>query len=123
MSKGLERKGIPLTIKQMARQLLKIKKTLFVDYTEFADGTYKGEMHPDIIKIIEKYMVIETIQYVDFIVIVKKCADEIHQWIHKKVTGVDKRLLTLYVYDFVTQSMDIVYIIKEDKTDDDPMYA
>ena len=117
-----KKQGIPLTPKQIERQLKKIKVALFNNYSQDEDGSYQGDIHPDIIKIIEKYMKIDTVEYLEYILIIQDCAKEVYEWLDSKLIGIDKRLLTLYTYDFVTQSMEAVYIIKDEMPSDDPMF-
>lgn len=117
-----KKEGIPLTPRQIERQLNKIKKIIFTEYAEEGDGSYQGDIHPEILEIIEKYMVADNIEYIQYIMIIQECAKEIYKWIYAKIVGVDERLLTLYTYDFVTQSMDAIYIIKDEKKKDDPMF-
>ena len=117
-----DEKGIPLTPKQIERQLKKIKNQIFTNYKQDEDGSYQGEINPEILKIIEKYMKVESVEYLEYVLIIQACAREIYELLDKNLIGVDKRLLTLYTYDFVTQSMDAVYIIKKEEKNDDPMF-
>ena len=119
---GVSKKGIPLTPLQINRQLHRIKKLIFTGYEEGEDGSYQGEINKEVVKILEKYMKVETIEYIDFILLVQKCSQELLEWVNEKIEGIDKRLLTLYTYDFITQSMDAIYIIKDNEEDNDPMF-
>ena len=122
MSDEFETYGIRLTEKQIVRQVNKLKNILFLDYEELEDGAYKGEVHDEIIKIINEHIGDrEEITQNEFLGIVKICATAIFGWVLNKVEGVDERLMALYCFDFANQTLNTMYSItfvdKDDKND------
>ena len=95
--------GIKLTDMQINRQIAKMKGAVFGEYQEFDDGSYKGELNGEILK--------SSMELVD--------------WMDSKVKGVDMRLMALYCFDFVSQTMGLLYGIESDDDfdSDSPMYS
>lgn len=126
---GIEDKlsGVKMTAKQIKRQTDKIKSVIFDNYVENEDGSYQGDVVDDIVLILENN--IPTDVEIDdsmFLDIIHKCSNKISNYIAKKIKGVDSRLMQLYCYDFVNQSLCSIYSIKlvdNNKNSDDSMYA
>ena len=117
--------GIKLTEKQIQRQVKKLKELLFEDYEEYEDGTYKGELITEINDIINKHIGIEEeITQIELLGKIQQCAIEVYNWCADKSIGVDNRLMALYCFDFVNQSFNSFYTIKDNKNDNsnDMMY-
>jgi len=117
--------SIKLTDRQIQRQVKKLKKLLFENYEEYEDGTYKGEVITEISDIISKYIgPEEEISQIKLLETIQLCAIEVFEWCSGKIIGVDNRLMALYCFDFVNQSFNSFYSIKdpEDDGSDDMMY-
>jgi hypothetical protein len=119
-------KGIDLTDMQIERQLKKIRTLIFDGYETYEDGSYKGEVKFEVLKILKKHMPEEDeVGDIMFLKMVKDAAVEITVYILDNLTGIDKRLASLYSYDFTNQSYNSIYsvglIYKEDE--DNPMYG
>ena len=119
-------KGIDLTDMQIERQLKKIRTLIFDGYETYEDGSYKGEVKFELLKILKKHMPEEDeVGDIMFLKMVKDAAVEITVYILDNLTGIDKRLASLYSYDFTNQSYNSIYsvglIYKEDE--DNPMYG
>ena len=119
-------KGIDLTDMQIERQLKKIRTLIFDGYETYEDGSYKGEVKFEVLNILKKHMPEEdVVGDIMFLKMVKDAAVEITVYILDNLTGIDKRLASLYSYDFTNQSYNSIYsvglIYKEDE--DNPMYG
>jgi hypothetical protein len=119
--------GVKMTAKQIKRQTDKIKSVIFVNYSENEDGSYQGDVVDEIVSILEDNIPVN-IEIDDsiFLNVIHKCSNRISDYVSKKVNGVDDRLMKLYCYDFVNQSLCSIYSIKlvDKETDsDDTMYA
>ncbi len=111
--------SIKLTDRQIQRQVKKLKKLLFENYEEYEDGTYKGEVITEISDIISKYIgPEEEISQIKLLETIQLCAIEVFEWCSGKIIGVDNRLMALYCFDFVNQSFNSFYSIKEPEDDD-----
>ncbi len=111
--------GIKLTDRQIQRQVKKLKELLFENYEEYEDGTYKGEVITEVSDIINKYIgPDEEISHVELLETIQLCAIEVFEWCSGKSIGVDSRLMALYCFDFVNQSFNSFYSIKEPEDDD-----
>ena len=111
--------GIKLTDRQIQRQVKKLKKLLFENYEEYEDGTYKGEVITEISDLISKYIGPEDeISQIKLLETIQLCAIEVFEWCSGKIIGVDSRLMALYCFDFVNQSFNSFYSIKEPEDDD-----
>ena len=111
--------SIKLTDRQIQRQVKKLKKLLFENYEEYEDGTYKGEVITEISDIISKYIgPEEEISQIKLLETIQLCAIEEFEWCSGKIIGVDNRLMALYCFDFVNQSFNSFYSIKEPEDDD-----
>ena len=111
--------SIKLTHRQIKRQVKKLKKLLFENYEEYEDGTYKGEVITEISDIISKYIgPEEEISQIKLLETIQLCAIEVFEWCSGKIIGVDNRLMALYCFDFVNQSFNSFYSIKEPEDDD-----
>jgi hypothetical protein len=118
--------GIDLTEKQLDRQLNKIRKLVFEDYETYEDGSYKGEITQDILTILKKHMPEQDeVSDIIFLGMVKDAALDVAEYILSSLKGIDKRLASLYSYDFSNQSYNSIYSVglrvKED--DNNPMYG
>ena len=119
--------GVKMTAKQIKRQTDKIKSVIFDNYVENEDGSYQGDVVEEIVSILEDNIPVN-IEIDDsiFLNVIHKCSNKISEYVSKKVNGVDDRLMKLYCYDFVNQSLGSIYSIKlvDKNTDsDDTMYA
>lgn len=119
--------GVKMTAKQIKRQTDKIKSVIFDNYVENEDGSYQGDVVEEIVSILENNIPVN-IEIDDsiFLNVIHKCSNKISDYVSKKVNGVDDRLMKLYCYDFVNQSLCSIYSIKlvDKETDsDDTMYA
>ena len=119
-------KGIDLTDMQIERQLKKIRTLIFDGYETYKDGSYKGEVKSEVLEILKKHMPEEEeVGDIMFLKMVKDSAVEITVYILYNLTGIDKRLASLYSYDFTNQSYNSIYSIglsyKDDE--DNPMYG
>ena len=119
--------GVKMTSKQIQRQTEKIKSVIFDNYVENDDGSYQGDVIDDVVSILEDNIPLDVeIDDSMFLDIIHKCSDKISKYVSSKVNGVDDRLMKLYCYDFVNQSLCSIYSIKlVNKKDDsdDSMYA
>ena len=118
--------GIKLTDVQINRQIAKMKEAVFGEYQEFDDGSYKGELNEEILKILESNIPDkEQLSELEYLDIITKSASELVIWMDSKVKGVDMRLMALYCFDFVSQTMGLLYGIESDKgfDSDNPMYS
>jgi hypothetical protein len=119
--------GVKMTAKQIKRQTDKIKSVIFDNYVENEDGSYQGDVVEEIVSILEDNIPVN-IEIDDsiFLNVIHECSNKISEYVSKKVNGVDDRLMKLYCYDFVNQSLGSIYSIKlvDKNTDsDDTMYA
>ena len=125
VSKDSKRTGIKMTDKQIQRQSLKLKKTIFDDYKEHEDGTYQGVIKDEVLNILDKYIPLnKMIDDIEFLTIINKCSEDLIMYLSERVKGVDKRLMKLYCYDFVNQSFSSIYAVKliESEENNDSMY-
>ena len=107
--------GIKLTDIQINRQIVKMKRAVFGEYQEFDDGTYKGELNEEILKILESNIPDkEQLSELEYLDIIAKSSKELVEWMDSKVKGVDMRLMALYCFDFVSQTMGILYGVESD---------
>jgi len=114
-----------MTDKQIQRQSLKLKKTIFDDYKEHEDGTYQGVIKDEVLNILDKYIPLnKMIDDIEFLTIINKCSEDLIMYLSERVKGVDKRLMKLYCYDFVNQSFSSIYAVKliESEENNDSMY-
>ena len=119
--------GVKMTSKQIKRQTEKIKSVIFENYIEDEDGSYQGDIIDDIVSLLEDNIPLDVeIDDSLFLDIIHKCSNKIYEYISQKVKGVDDRLMSLYCYDFVNQSLCSIYSIKlvDKKIDSkDSMYS
>tara|TARA_Y100000389_G_scaffold205136_2_gene263852 strand:- start:9150 stop:9533 length:384 start_codon:yes stop_codon:yes gene_type:complete len=105
--------GVKMTPKQIKRQTEKIKSVIFENYVEDEDGSYQGDIIDDIVSLLEDNIPIDVeIDDSLFLDIIHKCSNKICEYVSEKVKGVDDRLMRLYCYDFVNQSLCSIYSIK-----------
>jgi hypothetical protein len=105
--------GVKMTPKQIKRQTEKIKSVIFENYIEDEDGSYQGDIIDDIVSLLEDNIPLNVeIDDSLFLDIIHKCSNKIYEYISQKVKGVDDRLMRLYCYDFVNQSLCSIYSIK-----------
>lgn len=126
MSDYFKNMGVKLTDMQIERQIRKLKEAVFGDYEEFDNGSYKGEVNDDILTILENNVSDkEQLSELEYLNIITKCSMELVEWMKTQVKGVDMRLMALYCFDFVNQTMRTLYGIEgEDGPDsDNPMYS
>jgi len=121
-----DNKGINLTEMQIERQLKKIRELIFEGYETYEDGSYKGEIKQDVLAILQKHMPVEDeVGDIMFLKMVKDATIDITEHILDNLKGIDKRLASLYSYDFSNQSYNSIYsvglVYKPD--DDNPMYG
>ena len=119
--------GVKMTTKQIKRQTDKIKSVIFDNYVENEDGSYQGDVVEEVVFILEDNIPVN-IEIDDsiFLNVIHKCSNKISDYVSKKVSGVDDRLMKLYCYDFVNQSLCSIYSIKlvdKESDSDDTMYA
>jgi len=120
------KKGIDLTDEQIKRQINRLRKMIFSDYEEFEDGSYTGDLNEDVLELIATHIPVgEELSEFAFIEVVQNCAKELYEWLESNVNSVDKRLMALYCFDFINQSLSTIYAIEFIDNDgkDDPMYA
>tara|TARA_R110000824_G_scaffold5793_7_gene26645 strand:+ start:1396 stop:1776 length:381 start_codon:yes stop_codon:yes gene_type:complete len=118
--------GIKLTDMQINRQIAKMKGAVFGEYQEFDDGSYKGELNGEILKILEGNIPEnEQLSELEYLDVITKSSMELVDWMDSKVKGVDMRLMALYCFDFVSQTMGLLYGIESDDDfdSDSPMYS
>ena len=118
--------GIKLTDVQINRQIAKMKKAVFGEYQEFDDGSYKGEVNEEILNILENNTPDkEQLSELEYLDVITKIASELVIWMNSKVKGVDTRLMALYCFDFISQTMGLLYGIESDNGFDsnNPMYS
>jgi len=118
--------GIKLTDTQIERQITKMKKAVFGDYQEYDDGSYKGEVNREIFKILEKYISNkERLTEVEYLDITTNCSMALVEWMKLQLKGIDIRLMALYCFDFVNQTMGTLYgmVRANDFDSDNPMYS
>ena len=123
---SVTKNGIDLTDEQIKRQINRLRKFLFSGYEEFEDGSYTGELNGEVLELIAKHIPLgEELSQFAFIEVVQNCAKELYEWLESNVNSVDKRLMALYCYDFINQSLSTIYSIEfmDDDGKDDPMYA
>jgi len=105
--------GVKMTPKQIKRQTEKIKSVIFDNYVEDEDGSYQGDIIEDIVCLLEDNIPIGVeIDDSLFLDIIHKCSNKIGEYVSERVKGVDDRLMRLYCYDFVNQSLCSIYSIK-----------
>jgi hypothetical protein len=105
--------GVKMTPKQIKRQTEKIKSVIFDNYVEDEDGSYQGDIIEDIVCLLEDNIPIDVeIDDSLFLDIIHKCSNKIGEYVSERVKGVDDRLMRLYCYDFVNQSLCSIYSIK-----------
>ena len=117
---------IGLSDMQIERQLKRLRDLVFLEYEVVGDNMYQGEIHEDVLGLIRANIPVDTeISQLDFISIVNKCALDLVDWVEERDDSIDKRVVTLYSYDFVNQSLGAIYDIHLTNTDDDdnPMYG
>ena len=118
--------GIKLTDMQIERQVGKLKRAVFGGgYEEFDDGSYKGEVNEEVLKILEKNISEqEQLSETEFLNLITKCSVDLVEWMKGQVKGVDMRLMTLYCFDFTNQTIGTFYDIEGgDLGEDNPMYS
>jgi len=112
---------------QLARQVEKIRKALFDDYEDLGDGKYSGELHHDVKGIIEGTLIFDKVLSEDeFTVMFTDCTDKLLDWIQEQTRGVDSRIATFFVQDFIAQTLSNAYDVKEvehTSNNSDPMFG
>jgi len=120
VSKDSKRSGVKMTDKQIQRQSLKIKETIFDNFKENKDGTYQGVIKNEVLALLDKYIPLnKVIDDIQFLTIINKCSTDLVLYLTDNIKGVDNRLMELYCYDFVNQSLSSIYAIKLIPAEDD----
>lgn len=120
VSKDSKRSGVKMTDKQIQRQSLKIKETIFDNFKENKDGTYQGVIKKEVLALLDKYIPLnKVIDDIQFLTIINKCSTDLVLYLTDNIKGVDNRLMELYCYDFVNQSLSSIYAIKLIPAEDD----
>jgi|TARA_X000001036_G_C20498667_1_gene732942 hypothetical protein len=123
---NFDEQGIDLTENQIERQLKKIRELVFDGYEIYKDGSYQGEIKMDVLDILKKHMPTQDeIGDAMFLKMVKDATIDVKKHILDSLTGIDKRLASLYSHDFCNQSYNSIYsmglVYKPDE--DNPMYG
>lgn len=115
-----------MTDAQLERQIKKIKKVIFKDLKEFDDGSYKGEIAEGVQEILLKNIPLDTpIDEEGLQQIIFKTATKLTIWLIKNTTGVNKKVASIFAFDFVQQSISSIYTIAfvDIPEEDDPMFG
>ena len=106
---------------QLARQVEKIRKALFDDYEDLGEGKYSGDLNSDVKGIIEGTLIFDKIlSEEEFTVMFSDCTDKLIEWIVDNTKGVDTRIATFFIQDFIAQTLSNAYDVKEVDTDRAP---
>jgi hypothetical protein len=106
---------------QVARQVEKIRKALFDDYEDLGEGKYSGDLNSDVKGIIEGTLIFDKIlSEEEFTVMFSDCTDKLIEWIVDNTKGVDTRIATFFIQDFIAQTLSNAYDVKEVDTDRAP---
>jgi hypothetical protein len=99
---------------QVARQVEKIRKALFNDYEDLGEGRYSGDLNKDVKTIIEGTLIFDKILSEDeFTVMFSDCTEKLIHWIVDNTKGVDTRIATFFIQDFIAQTLSNAYDVKE----------
>tara|TARA_B100002019_G_scaffold258817_1_gene243773 strand:- start:414 stop:776 length:363 start_codon:yes stop_codon:yes gene_type:complete len=115
------------TAAQLARQIEKIRKCLFDDFEDLGEGKYSGELHKDVKTIIEGTLIFDKVLSEDeFTAMFGECTDKLLEWLQEQTRGIDTRIATFFVQDFIAQTLTNAYDVKEIDTNtngSDPMFG
>jgi len=107
------------------RQLTKLQKHLLLDYEEVGeDGTYGGEVRPEIMEIVQRNTPVgEILDEETFSSIILTIINEVSEWISTTLEGIDKQILQVFVVDFVQQIIQTTFTVSPSDPPFDPSYV
>lgn len=112
------------TPSQVARQVEKIRKALFVDFKDMGEGKYSGDLHADVKGIIEGTLIFDKVLSEDeFGMMFSDCSEKLIVWISENTKGVDNRIATFFIQDFIAQTLSNAYDVKEIEKEPDFMFG
>ena len=117
---------VPLTEAQVLRQVNRIKRVLFADYSENEDGTYEGEIVEPVLEIIQSVLTTQReVSEIDFLKMISEATKQLVRYLNEQLKSVDERVVNFFAFDFVTQTMDFMYSINMSRINDDydPMFS
>jgi len=96
------------------RWMKRIKEILFDDYSDFADGSYQGDIKQEVITMIQKNFPLgEPIAEDDFGEAIGNCVMQIVDYIMKHTSGVHEQFITHFSMDFVDQTLQSIFKVSE----------
>lgn len=103
-----------LSESKKTRWMKRIKGILFDDYSDFADGSYQGDIKKEILTMIQKNFPLgEPIAEDDFGTAVGICVTQIVDYIMEHTSGVHEQFITHFALHFVDQTLQSIFKVRE----------
>ena len=119
---------IKFTPSQKERWGERIKKVVFESTKEYADGSFMGNVNPEVMELVQPNIVTDEVLAIeDYEIRMENCHRNLIQWIDDKTTGVHILFIMTFVEHFMQVIFSEVFSVKNtdmpDNFKDDSFYA
>ena len=118
-------KELNMTAAQFDRQMKKLQEVVFAEIIEEQEDGYLAQVKAEILEIIMVNLPLnEGMDEETFTEALKTVIDELIKHINENTTGLNQKLVRLFVSDFLSQSLESIFRVEErEEENGDMMYG
>ena len=118
-------KELNMTKAQFDRQMKKIQEVIFAEIIEEQEDGYLAEVKAEILELIMVHLPLnEGMNEETFTEALQTVILELINYINENTTGLNQKLVRLFVSDFLSQSLESIFRVEErDEENGDMMYG